>query len=155
MFALAVVLSALTVVILGVVLACLWVKRLRDQALAELARRTEGEEVYALEGCNFLGKLSGGYAQIRGNGLLALTDRGIHFRMLFPRRCLFIPLGSVTEVSDPRSFLGKWKGKELLRVDFTDQEGKADACAWLVRSPAWWSGSLRSLLSGEGPPPAP
>ncbi len=133
----------------------LWIKRLRVEAVNALREAVGGERVYHVEGCNFLGILSKGYAQVRGNGVLALTDRGIHFRMFLPRRHLFVPLPSVCGVSRQRSFLGKTRGRELLRVDFSGEWGSRDACAWQVPSLDWWEEALRSMRVGGEPPAAP
>lgn len=150
--------------IVSIVLACvfasllvagLWIKRLRYEAIAAVKRSTEGEKVYQVEDCNFFGRQSAGYKQVRGNGILALTDRGIHFRMLIPRKELFVPLASIKDISQPRSFLGKTKLRYLLRVDFVNEEGGDDAGAWLVPSLQWWSEAIAALRTGGEPPPAP
>jgi hypothetical protein len=132
-----------------------WTRRLRSQAISTLRVDAGLEKVYNVEGCNFFGRQSKGYRQFRGNGVLALTDKGIHFRMLLPRKYLFVPLGFIKEVSNPRSFLGKYKAKDLLRVDFTNDAGKEDACAWLVGHLGWWNEALVNLLAGREPPPRP
>jgi len=131
------------------------IRYLRDGAVNALREIVGRENVYHVEDCQFFGQLSSGYAQVRGNGLLALTDQGIHFLMILPRRHLFIPLVSVQGVSRAPSFLGKRSAKGLLRVDFAGEGGCEDACAFLVRSPDWWASALLSLISGEEPPPAP
>lgn len=132
-----------------------WLKRLKAEAVNALREEVGAERVYHVEDCNFLGLLSKGYAQVRGNGALALTDRGIRFRMLLPRRHLFIPLASVRGTSRQRSFLGKTKFRELLRVDFVNDRGEEDACAWLVPSLDWWLEAVEALRSSRVPPPAP
>jgi hypothetical protein len=132
-----------------------WIRRLRAEAVSDLQETVSGEKVYHVEDCNYFGLQSAGYKQWRGNGVLALTGRGIHFRMFVPRKTLFIPVEAVREISDPRGFLGRTKAKKLLRVDFMDSAGKEDACAWLVSSLQWWMDALRALRSGEEPPAAP
>lgn len=149
MVALATVLAALASALAGLALAWRWIRSLRLEALARLKKRIGEERVYAADDCNFCGLLSGGYVQMRGNGLVAVTERGIHFCMLCPRRYLFIPIEVVKGISTTRSFLGKWKGKRLLRVDFTDREGKEDACAFLVSQPELWAENLNLLISGK------
>jgi hypothetical protein len=130
------------------VIAFLWIRRLRKEA-AQALRDEVGEEVYHVADCNFFGILSSGYKQLRGNGLLALTDEGLHFRMLLPRRSRFIPLAAIRDLSHPRWFLGKTKAKELLRVDFINRDGNEDACAWLVRFPRWWGEAITALREGN------
>jgi hypothetical protein len=142
-------------VIAGLIVIVWWIKRLRKEAIAAVRRSTGKEKVYQVEDCNFFGRQSSGYKQVRGNGVLALTDKGIHFRMLIPRKEMFVPLDSIKDISQPRSFLGKTKLKYLLRVDFVNEEGRDDAGAWLVPSLQWWSEAIAALRMGKEPPPAP
>jgi hypothetical protein len=128
-------------------------RRLRAEALRKLREDTRGKKVYRVDDCNFFGVASRGYRQLRGNGVLALTEEGIYFRMLAPERELHIPLHAVRKVSFPRSFLGKSKGYVLLRVDFLGSEGREDAAAWIVPHPEWWGRSIEVLLEGREPDP--
>jgi len=139
--------------ITGLILIALWIRQIRKDAIAAIRRSTEGEEVYLVEDCNFFGQQSAGYKQVRGNGILALTDKGIHFRMLIPSKELFVPLDSIKGISQPRSFLGKTKMRDLLRVDFVNAEGRDDAGAWLVPSLQWWSEAVEELRTGKEPTP--
>ena len=144
----------LTVLAVVFVVAWLWIKRLRDRAIIALREDTAGEKVYYVADCNFFGILSSGLAQVRGNGLLALTSGGIRFRMLAPAKTLFIPLASIRGISHPRWFLKKSKARELLRVDFINAGGEEDAAAWLVRDLLWWDRAITALRDG-GTVPAP
>lgn len=141
--------------VVDMVLVRRWIRKLRNEAVNALREAVGGEKVFHVEDCNFFGRQSRGYAQVRGNGLLALTDRGIHFRMFLPRRYLFILLGDVGSVSVGGSFLRKSQGRKILRVDFRTPGGSEDACGWLVSSPEWWIEALRFLSAGKEPPPAP
>jgi hypothetical protein len=152
MVVLIIVLAVLASVVADIVFFVWWFKRLRGDALREVVGE---EKVYHVEDCNFFGRQSSGYRQWRGNGVIALTDRGVHFRMFLPRKEVFVALDSVAAISQPRTFLGKSKARELLRVDFVDEAGEEDACAWLVRSLQWWIESLEALKAGREPPPAP
>ena len=92
---------------------------------------------------NLFGVQSGGMKQIRGNGILLLTASQIYFRMLLPRRELLVPLRSVTSVETPKSFLGKTKGRKLLKVDFRNDTGGTDSAAWLVQDLEKWVETIR------------
>ncbi len=92
---------------------------------------------------NLFGVQSGGMKQIRGNGILLLTASQIYFRMLLPRRELLVPLRSVTSVETPKSFLGKTKGRKLLKVDFRNDTGGTDSVAWLVSDLEKWVETIR------------
>ncbi len=74
--------------------------------------------------------------------------------MLLPRKEIFIPLESVRDISHPRGFLGKSRAADLLRVDFVNEAGENDACAWRVRSLQWRSAALKALRAGRVPSPA-
>jgi hypothetical protein len=132
-----------------------WIRRLRKEAIANLRQDVGEERVYHVNDCNFFGVSSSGYGQIRGNGVLALTEKGLHFRMLAPRKYLFIPLESIREVSHPRWFLGKSKARMLLRVDFFNKDGEKDAAAWLVPNHEWWGKAILDMRAGMQPPPLP
>jgi hypothetical protein len=150
--ALLAVFSSLLLVACVSAAAISFIKRLRKEA-AEAMRRDVGEEkVYRIDDCNFFGIASRGLGQVRGNGLLALTDAGLRFRMLLPQRALFISAASIKEISFPRRFLGKSKGGDLLRVDFVNEDGEEDAGAWLVGDPRWWGKAIAALIQGEDPP---
>ncbi len=150
-----VVVAVLASVISEVLFFRWWIRNLRKEAIEFLRQALKGQKVIFVEDCNFLGQLSQRRGRITGNGLLALTEEGLGFRMLFPRRYIFIPLNSVRQVSIVNSFMGKTKGKGILRVDFYGDEGADDACSWLVSSLEWWTQALNSLLSGNQPPETP
>jgi hypothetical protein len=154
--------STLMIVLLAVglslfIIACVFaialfkIRHLKKEAEEALRQDIGEENIYKVDDCNFFGIASRGMGQIRGNGLLALTGEGLRFRMLLPRRSLFIPLASIKTLSCPRWFLGKSKAKELLRVDFIDEGEIEDACAWLVRNPQWWGEAITALQEGKEP----
>ena len=90
------------------------------------------------DGANTFGVESRGRAQIRGNGCLAATAKEIVFLMWFPRREVRIPRSAITAVERTKWHLGKSVGRTLLRVRFTNDEGRPDSVAWWVRDlPAW------------------
>ena len=155
-------LKVFAIVVLGVAffilvfsLVFFWIKRLRRAAITDLRSDVGEEKVYQVDDCNFFGVSSSGYSQVRGNGVLALTEEGLHFRMLAPGKSLFIPIDSIREVSHPRWFLGKSKARKLLQVDFFNQEGEKDAAAWLVPYHEWWGKAILNLRGGMEPPPHP
>ena len=92
---------------------------------------------------NYFGTGSKGMGQVRGNGVLLLTESSLYFRMLMPDRDFIIPVDSIFEVSTPRSFLGKSKMSPLLRVDFRKPDGGEDSAAWMVGELDRWVDELR------------
>ena len=107
------------------------------------ARYPEHVRVLTSPMANLFGVQSGGMKQIRGNGILLLTSSQLYFRMLLPRRELLVPLGSITSVETSERFLGKTKGRKLLKVDFRNDVGGTDSAAWLVPDPEKWVETIR------------
>lgn len=113
-------------------------RRIRD-AMSEMESRYPSHaRLLTAPMANFFGQSSRGMKQVRGNGILILTEHSIVFRMLLPSRELSIPLESVTSMDTPKSFLGKTKGRRLLKVSFTGQDGRPDSAAWMVGDPDKW-----------------
>ena len=119
-------------------------RKLLQTARAEVyAEYPEHVRILTSPMANLFGVQSGGMKQIRGNGILLLTASQIYFRMLLPRRELLVPLRSVTSVETPKSFLGKTKGRKLLKVDFRNDTGGTDSAAWLVQDLEKWVETIR------------
>jgi hypothetical protein len=120
-------------------------KKTRSRIEADIRARLGDERILLLEdGANSFGVESGGRWQIRGNGCLAATADEILFVMWFPRREVHIPRRAVTAVERAKSHLGKTVGHTLLRVRFTNEEGRPDSVAWWVSDVARWEAVLAS-----------
>ncbi|MGC9316539.1 MAG: hypothetical protein ACP5KN_00715 [Armatimonadota bacterium] len=124
-------------------------------ALRAVAKRREAEADDALIGerillrdpsANLMGVQSAGMGQVRGNGVLSLTEYRLHFLMWLPRREVVIPLSRVTGIETPEEFMGKSKHRPLLQVNFTGEEGHPDAAAWAVRKLPVWRERIEQLL---------
>ena len=103
----------------------------------------EGEEALRKEDANSLGVESAGKWQVRGNGTLALTGRELLFAQWVPNRLVRIRRSAITEVTTARSHLGKWIGRELLKVVWTNDVGEADSIALWVPDLDGWLEALR------------
>lgn len=120
------------------------IRRLLKTALAEVyAQYPEHVRILTSPMANLFGIKSGGMKQIRGNGILILTASQLYFRMLLPRRELLIPLRSITSVETPKSFLGKTKGRKLLKIDFRNDAGGTDSVALLVPDLEKWVETIK------------
>ncbi len=102
-------------------------------------------------GANFFGLRSKAALQVRGNGVLALTQRDLVFLLAVPAQELVIPLAAVRTVTLPDSFLGRGAGRPLLCVDFDGPEGP-DAAAWAVQDAAEWRRTLMEPLASPAAP---
>ncbi len=90
-----------------------------------------------------------GMAQMRGNGVLVLTDDELFFQMWAPKRELNISIGNITAVETPRTFLGKTKFKALLKIVFKDEKNQSDSAAWLVGNLSDWKTSIEKIIKSD------
>jgi len=122
-----------------------WYLRYSDlKAGREFSERYPGELLCKKSPANFFGIASRGMSQIRGNGSLFLTNRRLVFRLLVPKRWIEIPVKGIVRVENPRSFLGKSKGRKLLAVYFR-RDGQDDSAAWVVSDLADWTRELHKV----------
>jgi hypothetical protein len=130
---------------IGVVILRVWLRRLHDAAIRDADEALAAEaQILREPAANLFGVRSGGMGQVRGNGVLTLTNRRLHFMMWLPRREVSIDLLNITGIETPKSFLGKSKLRPLLQVNFTDERGDEDAAAWLVADLEEWTETLDS-----------
>ncbi len=91
---------------------------------------------------NFFGFKSNGFKQIKGNGVLVLTEDEIIFERWLPEKRFKISVDSVENVEETNSFLGKTKSEPLLKIDFLNKKGNLDSCAWQVDDLEQWETDL-------------
>jgi hypothetical protein len=87
---------------------------------------------------SFFGQESRGITQLRGNGTLVLTDSDLVFDQWVVNKKFRIPLRSIQSIENPISFMGKSRFALLLKVVYTDEQGRQDAVAWQVRDLTGW-----------------
>jgi len=116
------------------------------KAAVEEADRLLGDEHIILReaGAPLFGIRSLGAGQIRGNGVLTLTKQRLHFLMWLPRRELSIPRERIITVETPKSFMGRSVFRDLLQVNYMNEDGEPDAAAWAASDPAEWRAFLAS-----------
>ena len=102
--------------------------------------------ILSSRGANFFGQESKGLGQVRGNGVLLLTDKELYFGMWTPKKELRIPLVAVKSVETPKSFLGKSVLRKLLKVTFENDLGDIDAVAWYIKDLVPWTQDLERLI---------
>jgi len=100
-------------------------------------------------GANFFGQESLGKKQVRGNGVLILTEEELYFEMWMPKREFHIPVSSIVDVETTESHLKKTKLQPLLKVIFRDRKNELDSSAWLVRDPSGWEKTLLRFVKDE------
>ncbi len=95
---------------------------------------------------NSFGQESLGLGQVRGNGLLLLTEHELFFGMYLPKKDFLIPLNLITKIEVVRSHLKKTKSRNLLKVHFTNMSGKEDSIAWLISDLDLWVNTLKGKV---------
>ena len=81
-----------------------------------------------------------------------MTRDRIYFRLAVPNRTLSIPLESITGTHKAKKFLGKLiVGVSLLVVEFTNEGGRPDACAWAISEADQRKALIDSALVGKRP----
>jgi len=95
------------------------------------------------ETANSLGFTSLGKSQVRGNCTVGLDGFRLVVAQWVPARTTEIPLDRIVEVDTARTHLGKWVGRDLLRVRFRREDGSEDDVALVVRDVPGWVEELR------------
>jgi hypothetical protein len=124
------------------------IKKLFRKRIHEILARFDNSDIMLIsETANFFGQRSKGIRQIRGNGVLILMKFLLFFEMWHPKKILEIPLSSIREIEVTRSFLGKSRFRDLLKISFINVEGESDETAWLVDDLENWVSTLKSVLN--------
>ena len=122
------------------------VKKLFQKRINEITDKFQGKNIIiSLNNANFFGQQSHKSLQMRGNGVLVLTQEELFFEMWHPKKVLQIPASAILEVEITKSFLHKSVFRKLLKVVFTNQEGEEDAAAWWVTSLDKWIEELEKI----------
>jgi hypothetical protein len=123
------------------------IKRLFKNRINEIKEKFKTVEIILEnDSANFIGQQSRGYRQVRGNGVLILTKDKIYFEMWKPKKVLEIQISSIQDIEIVRSFLGKSKFRDLLRINFANKQGEKDAAAWLVFDLGNWLDEIKRLI---------
>ena len=123
-------------------------KSIERKKLEEIMNKFKDKKIIAIDSkANFFGAETEGVTQIRGNGVLILTDEELYFEMWAPKKTLSIPLKSITKVETPRSFLKKSKLFKLLKITFKDDNEGENSAAWFVEGLDNWKSTIENLIN--------
>jgi len=114
-----------------------------DQALTQFQDR---KIIHSESFANYFGLESQGIKQIRGNGILILTEKELYFELYLPKKTITIPINEIIKIETPRSHLGKSKYKKLLKIIFTNQNQEKDSVAWLVKQLPRWIENIENII---------
>jgi len=145
----AIVIPVVAVMIIAAVAITIpWMRKRFAQRLAEADEALEGENVLMKSvQASCFGVLSESKNQVRGDGILALTDKRLVFFMFSPKKTTSIPLDRITTVGTPASFLGKTLVSPLLEVRFKDDAGEDDSVGFWMKEVLSW----KAALEGKSP----
>lgn len=112
-----------------------------------LSNYTEIEILKKNIDANFFGLESLGRGQLRGNGLLMLTERDLIFNLYVPKKEFRIPLKSIIRTESSKSHLGKSIFRLLLKIVFINNKGEEDSIAWRVGDLESWILLMNTQIS--------
>ncbi len=137
--------GSFSVVLLPVIILVL-VLRHRYIQLRDSVQRRWKPSAILISNANYFGQESSGAKQVRGNGIIVLTNSELYFEMLLPKKSWIIPVHTIQAVANPTSFLGKSRGGPLLKVTFQNQHGVVDSMAWQMHDVATWTKTLENMV---------
>jgi hypothetical protein len=117
-------------------------RKIFSKRINEIMQKYSQRGVRMKGDANFFGIESQGVMQIRGNGILLLTDTDLVFGMFRPTRDFLIPLAKIEKIELAESHLSKTVFQPLLKVYFTNDAGDADSVAWWLANPTEWKNVL-------------
>ncbi len=121
-------------------------RRMQKRQAAAVLKRFEGHNLRMFSSnANYFGLLSRGRRQLRGNGVLALSDDGLFFQLRLSRNRIEIAPEKIKGVSSPRIFRLRSILRPLLRVDFINEHGRPDAAAWYVENLSEWKAAIENI----------
>jgi len=122
------------------------VKKLFQKRIDEIMDKFQGKNIIiSLNNANFFGQQSHKSLQIRGNGVLVLTQEELYFEMWHPKKVLEISISAILKTEITKSFLHKSVFRKLLKVVFQNENGEEDAAAWWVTSLDKWIEELEKV----------
>lgn len=124
---------------------------LRKHARRVVAKLEEqGEQIIEVDEMpNFFGQKSLGKTQVRGNGVLILTTRLLYFEMWKPNKTYKFYVDTITNLENPKWFLGKNMNRNLLKIDFINENGLPDEAAWLVSDLENWNQLIQDVINKQ------
>jgi hypothetical protein len=123
----------LVFVVLGLILLFATLKKSVNNTTSTIEKNFNKEDIiYINSSANFFGVKSLGFKQIKGNGILILTNEVLFFRRLLPEMEISIPIENIQSIEEVKSFLSKSIGRKLLKVNYKSDRDKIDSVAWYV-----------------------
>ena len=121
-------------------------RKIFSERIEEFMQKHSKKGIRMKGDANFFGIESHGVMQVRGNGLLLLTDTDLVFGMFQPTDDFLFPLDRIEKIEFAESHLNKTIFQPLLKVFFTNEEGDSDSVAWWVANPTEWKNILEQCI---------
>ena len=136
------------IVAIGLFVLFAIIKKKRTEQISEVKEKFNVKDIlFSDNSANFFGQKSNGISQVRGNGILLVTEHEIYFSLLMPRKEVCIPVKQIIAITSETSFLGKSKFKPLLVIQFKDRAGNLDSAAWLIRDLSSCTTTIHKLIA--------
>jgi len=92
------------------------------------------EEILFIDnGANLFGIDTLNSLQLRGNGLLIITEDSLFFRLFFPKKEIKIEMKRVFNIEFIKSFKGKSILRLLTKIDYNNNEGSIDSIVLYIK----------------------
>ena len=121
-------------------------RKIFNKRIEEIMQKYSKRGLQIEQEANFFGIESHGIMQIRGNGILLLTNTDLVFGLFRPVRDFVIPLAKIEKIELVESHLTKTVFQPLLKVYFINEEGAMDSMALWVVNPAKWKDLLEKSV---------
>lgn len=125
---------------------CIMLRKIFSKRIDQIIKKYSKRGLRIEEEANFFGIESHGIMQIRGNGILLLTDTDLVFGMFRPAQDFVIPLAELEKIELAESHLTKTVFRSLLKVYFTNKEEQLDSVAWRVLNPSAWKDLVEKCI---------
>lgn len=113
---------------------------------ANMKDRFEKEgEVRSSRGGSFLGSTGGDLKEVNGIGVLILTDKALHFELLFPKVRHDIDMEDIAGVDTQNSYLGK-KHREKIMIVSHIMDGKLVSSGYRVKDINSWVTDIQKRI---------
>ena len=140
-------------VVFGVsVLALLWfiVAKAASRAEREWKEMNPGEVAVMSANGVSCAAFPGEKITLRGNGLLVLTSRDLHFHMWAPKKILKVAINQIELVNTVKSFAGRWGRLPMLHIVFRMPDGGALETAFSMAGARNWVDTIGELRKKTG-----
>jgi hypothetical protein len=147
LFGIAIIVTTIIIAtLLLLLLPIIAIKLIRPRLETRIAENYAPQQILMTDfTANSFGQESKGVLQVRGNGVLVLTEEYLHFFRFVPGADLRVPITAITDLSFTKNHLGKATIYNLLKVRFSTN-GETDSIAWYLKDPNTWKAKIEEIM---------